>query len=417
MSSNWFKNLFLYRIPSFPFGAEAVAAACERRRHTPCGSFQPTSFGFTHTRDERYLWTVEGEHMLTFRMSKKVLPGKVVKEEVERLAVALEKEQGFRPGKKMRKELKERAIEDLMPRAFEVSRDIRVWLSPKRGLLVVDTGSRTVAEEVMKALVRGLAVPFTIVPAKYIIDAAAAMTSWIAAAEPPDGFAVDSDQTVIASGMDSGANIKYSHIPLPLADVQAQIEAGRRVITLALTYEDRASFILTGSGAIKRIEPVGVVKLKGKEAQNPDAQDADMLLMTGTLGELIAAVSECLNGFQPIEDLFAMPPTEPTDAEKVAAVADLLARRAPEVEPDAAADDDKMGIPDDEPVTPGERDPLFAEAQAHVHAQQRASISNIQRTFMIGYNRAARILDELEAAGVVSAMDTSGVRRVIGRAA
>jgi S-DNA-T family DNA segregation ATPase FtsK/SpoIIIE len=61
----------------------------------------------------------------------------------------------------------------------------------------------------------------------------------------------------------------------------------------------------------------------------------------------------------------------------------------------------------------GERDPLYDQAVDAVVRAQRVSVSSIQRRFKIGYNRAARIVEAMEAAGVVSSMETNGTREVL----
>ncbi|MBA2690278.1 MAG: DNA translocase FtsK 4TM domain-containing protein [Burkholderiales bacterium] len=61
----------------------------------------------------------------------------------------------------------------------------------------------------------------------------------------------------------------------------------------------------------------------------------------------------------------------------------------------------------------GESDPLYDEAVAIVLKSRRASISFVQRHLRIGYNRAARLLEEMERAGLVSAMQTNGNREVL----
>ena len=60
-----------------------------------------------------------------------------------------------------------------------------------------------------------------------------------------------------------------------------------------------------------------------------------------------------------------------------------------------------------------ELDPLYDEAAAFVLRSRRASISFVQRQFRIGYNRAARLVEAMEAAGLVSAMGINGQREVI----
>jgi S-DNA-T family DNA segregation ATPase FtsK/SpoIIIE len=74
------------------------------------------------------------------------------------------------------------------------------------------------------------------------------------------------------------------------------------------------------------------------------------------------------------------------------------------------------------PVLPGEAatdssgaeaDPLYDEAVAVVTETRKASISYVQRRLKIGYNRAARMIEEMEAAGVVSMVQSNGSREVL----
>ncbi|GEK46288.1 hypothetical protein HPA02_05710 [Bisbaumannia pacifica] len=60
-----------------------------------------------------------------------------------------------------------------------------------------------------------------------------------------------------------------------------------------------------------------------------------------------------------------------------------------------------------------EQDALYDEAVAFVTESRRASISAVQRRFKIGYNRAARLVEAMELAGVVSTMGTNGGREVL----
>jgi len=68
---------------------------------------------------------------------------------------------------------------------------------------------------------------------------------------------------------------------------------------------------------------------------------------------------------------------------------------------------DMFGEPGDE------ADPLYDEAVAYVTRSRRASISSVQRQFRIGYNRAARLVEQMEVAGILSSMSKSGSRDVL----
>jgi len=61
----------------------------------------------------------------------------------------------------------------------------------------------------------------------------------------------------------------------------------------------------------------------------------------------------------------------------------------------------------------GEADPLYDQAVEIVVKNRRASISLVQRHLRIGYNRAARLLEDMERAGLVSAMQSNGNREIL----
>ncbi len=66
-----------------------------------------------------------------------------------------------------------------------------------------------------------------------------------------------------------------------------------------------------------------------------------------------------------------------------------------------------------ESAVSGEADPLYDQAVQIVLQNKRASISLVQRHLRIGYNRAARLIEDMEKAGMVSAMATNGNREIL----
>ena len=64
-------------------------------------------------------------------------------------------------------------------------------------------------------------------------------------------------------------------------------------------------------------------------------------------------------------------------------------------------------------VDPAKLDPLFKDAATLIVLHQQGSTSLIQRKFSIGYNRAGRIIDQLEAMGIVGPSEGSKARQVL----
>ena len=106
-----------------------------------------------------------------------------------------------------------------------------------------------------------------------------------------------------------------------------------------------------------------------------------------------------------------------SDDEVHRVVADWKRRGQPEYLDDVLAG----GVPDldrgwsvaADPDDVENSDALYDEAVAFVLESRRASISSVQRKFRIGYNRSARLIEAMEQAGVVSAMNSNGGREVL----
>lgn len=107
-----------------------------------------------------------------------------------------------------------------------------------------------------------------------------------------------------------------------------------------------------------------------------------------------------------------------SDQEVHNVVNDLKARGAPEYLPEILeGPGDKVGDSSGDPLlggeSDGEADPLYDQAVYIVTETRRASISNIQRRLKIGYNRAARLIEEMEQHGIVTPMEQNGSREVL----
>ena len=105
--------------------------------------------------------------------------------------------------------------------------------------------------------------------------------------------------------------------------------------------------------------------------------------------------------------------------DEVHRVVDYLKSAAPPDYVDGVLSGD--GLDDDDEVGDGgedgdaESDPLYDQAVEVVLKNKRASISLVQRHLRIGYNRSARLIEAMERAGLVSAMDGRGGREVLGK--
>lgn len=383
-----FTNLTIYRIAA---GWSATHAAAEealgKTAFIECGATQEKSCGWTPPRGEAHgamLESIGGQWIARFKTEAKMLPGSVIARRVQEMAAQIEKETGRKPGRKEARELKDEAKLDLLPMAFTKQASMWVWIDPTARLLVVDTASQSRADDVVTLLVEALP-GLSVSLLSTQTSPQSAMAQWLREQEPPTGFTIDRE-CELKSASEDKAVVKYGRHPLDIEEVQAHIDAGKLPTRLAMTWDDRVSLTLTEGLHIKKLSFLDTV-FEGTKSDD-SGFDTDVAIATGELCKLIPDLIEALGG--------------ETESELASA-----AREASAVEAITAASAPAPHFEGDGP------DPLYQQAVDAVRAHNRASISLVQRVLRIGYNRAARLLEAMQSAGVVSPMDSIGGRKVL----
>ncbi|HEV2611188.1 MAG TPA: recombination-associated protein RdgC [Noviherbaspirillum sp.] len=294
----WFKNLQIYRLTApWTMTSEQLEASLASQTFSAGTSVEMQTQGWTSPRENGMLvHAVNRQLLLELATEKKLLPATVVNQVSKARAAELEEQQGFKPGKKQMKEIKEQVTDELLPRAFSIRRSTRVWIDPVNGWLVVDAASPAKADEVFKLLLKSLEqLPFASLRTER--SPLSAMTDWLAADEAPGGFTVDQDTELRATG-EGKATVRYVRHTLEAEDVRRHIAGGKQCTRLAMTWSDRVSFVLTESLAIKRVAPLDVLKENTDSMARDDNErfDNDFMLMTGELAKMIADLVQALGG-------------------------------------------------------------------------------------------------------------------------
>ncbi|SFC71254.1 recombination-associated protein RdgC [Massilia yuzhufengensis] len=293
----WFKNLQIYRLPApWAFNPEQMEEALQSQAFSPASSNELLRQGWDSPRANGKLVHVVNKQMLMMLgTEKKLLPSSVINQVAKAKAAEMEEQQGFPPGKKAMKELKERVAEELLPRAFSIRSNVWVWIDPVNGWLVVDAASPAKADDVIKLLLKAVdRMPLESLRVQR--SPVAVMTGWLEADEAPYGFTIDQDTELRATG-ESRAAVRYVKHTLEPDDIRRHIAAGKQCTRLAMTWNDRISFVLTESLAIKGVKPLDVIK-EGEAATYSDDErfDNDIVLMTGEMAKLLTDVVEALGG-------------------------------------------------------------------------------------------------------------------------
>ena len=129
------------------------------------------------------------------------------------------------------------------------------------------------------------------------LSPATAMTNWLISGEAPAGFTVDRDCELRAP-VEENATVRYVRHLLGAEEIGKHITEGKLPTRLALTWDDRISFVLTERLEIKRLAFLDILKEEASQsAETADEQfDADFALMTGELARMIPALVDALGG-------------------------------------------------------------------------------------------------------------------------
>lgn len=285
--TTFFKNARVYKMTQWAQPSDSINADIDPLRFTEAGASEMQSIGFVPPFEGGDLaHTVGTNILLCLRVQKKVLPAAVVKQETERRAAEIEEVQGFKPGRRKRKEIKEAVTDELLPRAFKQHVDTLVWFDCENGFVVINSASQSKADEVIGMLAKAFD-PFPVQMLHLEQAPASVMTQWLADDEPPAGFSFDQD-TELESRSESRAKVRYVRHSIDHDDVSKHIQAGKQCTRLALTWNDRVSFVLAADFTLKSIKPLDVLREDDGTAQNAAEQfDADLALMAGELGGLL----------------------------------------------------------------------------------------------------------------------------------
>jgi DNA recombination-dependent growth factor C len=294
----FFRNLQIYRLPApWAMTADALANALAPQAFAPASSNELVRQGWSAPRPNGGLvHTVNKQMLIKRETEKKLLPATVINQVAAARAAELEEAQGFAPGKKAMKELKERVADELLPRAFSIKAQTFVWIDPVNGWLAVDASSATKADEVIKMLLKSVdCMPLESLRVQR--SPVGMMTGWLEHDEAPAGFTVDQDATLRATG-ESKAQVAYKKHTLDPASILWHIRGGKQCTRLAMTWDSKISFVLDESLAVKSVKPLDVLTENDKGAIRNDQErfDGDFMLMTGELAKMLADLVEALGG-------------------------------------------------------------------------------------------------------------------------
>lgn len=291
-----FKNAIIYRLPApWAMTTTQLEQLLTPQAFTPCSGQQTLSQGWLSPRNNGMLvHTVNRQMLIKLGTEKKLLPSSVINDVTKARVAEIEQQQGFAPGRKQLRELKEDITDELLPRAFPVHSATWAWIDTVNGWLVVDASNSGRAEDVLKLLIKAID-KFPVESLRTEQSPVAAMTNWLLSDEVPTGFTVDQDTELRSTG-EGKATVRYIRHTLEVDDTRRHIEAGKQCTRLAMTWDSKISFVLTEGLTLKRIAALDVLKQEADDKNDDERFDSEFALMAGELNRLFLALVDALGG-------------------------------------------------------------------------------------------------------------------------
>lgn len=372
MTHQLIKAAIIYKaeLPS----TEALSAHLKDKEfYTPLPT-QLQSTGFVEIEEGRIAVEFAGGVAFRVRQETKIIPPPMVAKELAEAIKAITDETGRKPGKKERAEIKDQVIIDLATRAFSKTTNTTVFYERKTGYLIVPTTNQKLADSITSLLVHavGSVKTETINVSNVSHGLTARLATWIKSKEgETDVFGAFHPQgEAVLTQEKRKLTVKMTGLEAASSALTEALGNGFEVASLGFTHNGKTEFRLTSNF---RFKGLGF-------ASTPDLDDEDAFGFAATASLEVADLSAVI--------------TE---------LCELLSYK----------EGDELSQPS-HAETDGQ-DPLYEKAVQIVTENLKVSISLVQRHLQIGYNRAARLVESMEKAGVVSPADENGARQLLAR--
>lgn len=274
---------------------EQLVAAIDGAQFTECLPSSMQSSGFVPVDKVSITRKVGDVIAFAFREDKKILPASVITAAAQERAREIEEVQGYKPGRKQFRQIKDAVTDELTTQAF-IKRTITYgWADFGSNILSIATGSAPRAENICICILRGCP-DMTFVRPRTNISPCSGMTSWLAG-DSPDQFTVDDKAKLFTPGGTGELRVsgKDAHAVAPY------LNEGMAVSELAMTFASKTSFVLTDGLILKRIAHLDINNEPAETQEDLDEEgkfDAEILLNAQTARDVVCSLAGALGGME-----------------------------------------------------------------------------------------------------------------------
>lgn len=257
---------FFRNITAYSFKKEidftALEPALEELAFSPCAEQSMSSEGFVHvigqgTDQAHFTHHYAGGILFAVQSETRIIPPRVVDDRLAQALERIEKNEGRRPGSRERKRLKEEIVHDLMAKSFTSKMRTRALLDTERGLLLVDTASRKVADGIVSHL-RSAIGSFPCVSLSTRLAPAVWMTDLVKSGNLPPKLELG--DACVLKGPES-AKVTIKNLDLRGEDVQGHVASGMFITQVDMVRSDEFSWVLDDALTVRKFNCLAEVDM------------------------------------------------------------------------------------------------------------------------------------------------------------
>lgn len=302
----FFKNLILYRFTE-PFGLSIsqLNEKLEQSAFMSCPKSESFSVGWIspYGQDSNvFVHALPGNFLFAFCKEEKILPSTVIKEELEKKIALIQSSEDRIVYRKEKNELREQITINLRHQAFSRKKVTLAYINLEHDFLLIDSSSRTKAEELTSFLRKTLgslklALPETKTQPEVM------MTSWLLNKVDLPYFSIAHNCDMLDPRQKT-AMIKCKEQDLNAQEIISHLQSGKQIVKLAMNWQDKITFEFNDDLSIKKIKFLDLIQKQRDERKpnsNQEQLDADFAIMTGEFSQFLPELWSLFDGLSPLE--------------------------------------------------------------------------------------------------------------------
>jgi recombination associated protein RdgC len=293
-----FRNVRFLRLTApWPDSEEKLDEALGSARFSPCGPLLEKSSGWEPPVSDaggRLGRSVAGADLVQLRTQSRLLPASAINEALELRIEEYRERMGDLPGRREKRRMKLETRDQLMTKALLRSDRTRGFFLRSEGILAIDATSPPKIEHFLDRL-RACIGRFDVRDPDYRrpVDE---LLKRIFLGDPPRGVKLGTECRM-QDPADSKATVRIADMDLTDANIRKHVRDGMKLTHLGIEFNNVMRCVIDENGGLGKLHLLGTDATETGQDEDPLARfDAEFVLLTGTMRQFIAMLSEALNG-------------------------------------------------------------------------------------------------------------------------